>query len=159
MIHRLCLPLLVLGVLACAQPPPVEPRHPAASLLTESAGALPGPNAADARGFRPECNALIPYKLQPPIIPPSAVEMVSPKFGPFARRTMRVTGAVILELIIDESGRVCDARVLKGLHSTMPPQAFDEPIREALLTSRFRPATFGEVPVAVIYRLTVKVGI
>ena|SRR5687768_14738357 len=127
-------------------------------MLTELEGALPGPNAADARGFQPECTALVPYKLQPPIVPPKGVEMVSPKFSSFALRTMRITGTVILETVIDESGRVCDARVLKGLHSTMPPQAFNEPIREALLKSRFRPATFGEVPVAVIYRLTVKIG-
>ncbi|HEX5715707.1 MAG TPA: energy transducer TonB [Thermoanaerobaculia bacterium] len=156
MIHRLCLPLLVLGVLACTRLPQVEPRHPPVSLLDEPAE-LRGLCKANVRAFQPECAALIPYKLQPPIVPP--VNMVSPKFGPFALGSMRVTGTAILELIIDESGRVCDARVLKGLHSTMPPQAFDEPIREALLKSRFRPATFGEVPVAVAVIYTVKVEI
>jgi TonB family protein len=154
MIHRRNLLLLVLGVLACAQLPPVEPRHPPTSLLTESKVELPGPDTADARGFRPECTALIPYKLQPPIVPPKAVDMVAPKFGPRALR-MRLTGQVVLEAVIDESGRVCDARVLKGLRP-LPPQMFEEPVREALLKSRFRPATFGEVPIAVVYLHTVR---
>ncbi|MEA2562912.1 MAG: hypothetical protein QOH06_4416 [Acidobacteriota bacterium] len=156
MIHRTAVSLLLLGLLGCPDPPAVEPlRMPHPPQPPE----LPGPGRADARGFRPECTALIPYKLQPPIVPPKAVELVSPNFGPFARRTMRMTGTVILEAVIDESGHTCDVRVLKGLHSAVPPQAFAEPIREALLKSRFRPATFGEVPIAVVYRLTVKIDL
>lgn len=138
MIHRCCLPLLILGI--------------------GSLHAATGPGKADTRGFRPECAALIPYKVEPPIVPPKAVEIASPKFGPLARRTMRIQGLMILDALIDDEGRVCDARILKGILSGNP-QLFDEPIRESILKSRFQPATFGGVPVAVVYRLTVKVGI
>ena len=158
MIHRLALPLLLRGALGCARPPQVEPRHPPASLLSE-AWEVPGPVRADVRGFRPECAALIPYTVQPPIVQPKAVEMVLPTLDPWARRTMRLTGTVILEAVLDESGRVCDARLLKRLIPTLPPQRFDEPIREALLRSRFEPATFGNVPVAVVVRFTVRLEI
>ena len=160
MIHRLALLLLIIpGALACARPPQVEPRHPPASLLSEAHWKVPGPVRADVRGFRPECAALVPYTWQPPIVQPKAVELVAPTLDPGARRMMRITGMVILEAVLDESGRVCDARVLKKLHPTLPPQRFDEPIREALLRSRFEPATFGNVPVAVVFRFTVRLGI
>ena len=158
MIHRLALPLLILGALGCARPPQVEPRHPPASLLSEARWKVAGPVRADVRGFRPECAALIPCTVQPPIVQPKAVEMVAPTLDPWARR-MRLTGTVVLEAVLDESGRVCDASVLKKLHPTLPPQRFDEPIREALLRSRFEPATFGNVPVAVVFRFTVRLEI
>lgn len=157
MIHRLALPLLILGALACARPPQVEPRHPPASLLSED-WKMPGPVRADARGFRPECAALVPYTVQPPIVQPRAVEVVAPTLDPLARRTMRIKGTIILEAVLDESGRVCGARLLKRLGPTLPPQLFDEPVREALLRSRFEPATFGNVPVAVVFRFTVRLG-
>lgn len=155
MIHRLALPLLILGALGCARPPQVEPRHPPASLLSEARWKEPGPVRADVRGFRPECAALIPYTVQPPIVQSKAVEMVRPKFGPLARR-MCVKGTVILEAVVDESGRVCDARLLKGFAPALSPQRFNEPIREALLSSRFEPATFGDVPVAVVFLFSVR---
>lgn len=158
MIHRLALPLLILGALGCVPPPQVEPRHPPASLLSEARWKVPGPVRADVRGFRPECAALVPYTVQPPIIQPRAVETVLPKLSLSARR-MCLKGTVILEAVLDESGRVCDARFLKRLHPTLPPQRFDEPIREALLRSRFEPATFGNVPVAVVFRFTVRLEI
>ena len=158
MIHRLALSLLILGALGCAIPPRVEPLLPPASLLSETRWKVPGPVRADVRGFRYECAALIPYTVQPPIVQPKAVEMVRPKLDPLARRIC-VKGTVILEAVVDESGRVCDARFLKRLTPMLPPQRFDEPIREALLRSRFEPATFGDIPVATVFLYTVRLDI
>ena len=158
MIHRLALLLFTLGALGCATPAQVEPRHPPASLLSEARWKVPGPVRADVRGFRPECAALIPYTVQPPIVKPRAVEMVRPKLDHLARRIC-VKGAVILEAVVDESGRVCDARLLKGFAPMLPPERFDEPIREALLSSRFEPATFGDIPVAAVFLYTVRLDI
>lgn len=72
-----------------------------------------------------------------------------PRYTEIARRA-GVQGAVIIEAVIDEQGRVVDARILKGL-----PMGLDQ---EALATVRgwtFRPATLGERPVKVFYTLTV----
>ncbi|HZN58052.1 MAG TPA: TonB family protein [Planctomycetota bacterium] len=158
MTRRLAISLLVLGVLACTRLPQVEPRHPPVSLLDEPAEELPGLCKANVRAFQPECAALIPYELQPPIVPPRPVKMMAPKLS-LAFRTMRITGTAIVDVVIDESGRVCDARVQRGHVSTTAMRAFDESVREALLESRFRPATFGEVPVAVVYRVTYRLDI
>lgn len=155
MTRRLVPFLLALGLLACSPIPSVEPRHPPQSRLTETAGDLPGLCKANVRAFQPECAALLPYELQPPIVPPQPVKIASPVF-PLAFRTMRIVGTMILDVVVDESGRVCDARVQRGHVSTTLLRMFDEPVREALLKSRFRPATFGEVPVAVVHRVTVR---
>lgn len=157
MIRRLVPFLLVLGFLACAPPPPVEPLYPPQSLLTEPAGDLPGLCKANAGAFKPECAALIPYEPRPPIVRPQPVEMAAPKL-PLPFRTMRISGTVVLDIVVDESGRVCDARVQRRHVSTTSMRAFDELLQDALLRSRFRPATFGEVPVAVIHRITVELA-
>jgi hypothetical protein len=148
MTHRLALPLLVLGALGCAQPPQVEPRHPPVSLLSE-AHWVPGPIRADARGFQPDCAALVPYKWQPPIIRPKADHWVMPELG-----HMRIQFVLDLEALIDDTGHVCDARLLKRMHPAT--RRIDEGVRDAILKSRFQPATFGNVPVAVVLRIRVK---
>jgi hypothetical protein len=146
MIHRRALPLLALGVLACARPPQVEPRHPPASLFSEE-WKMPGPIRADARGFRPECAALVPYEVKPPIIRPKADLLVLPKLP-----RLHVEGVMSVEALIDETGHVCDARLLKRIAPLS--RWLDEPIRNSVLQARFQPATFGNVPVPVVYLIT-----
>ena len=72
-----------------------------------------------------------------------------PRYTELARRA-GIQGAVIIEAVIDEQGRVVNARILKGL-----PMGLDQ---EALATVRgwtFQPATLGDRPVKVFYSLTV----
>ena len=80
---------------------------------------------------------------------PVPLSATAPRYTEIARRA-GIQGAVILEAIIDEHGRVVNARILKGL-----PMGLDQ---EALATVRgwtFQPATLGDRPVKVFYTLTV----
>jgi protein TonB len=65
-------------------------------------------------------------------------------------RKARVTGVVIVEAIIDESGNVTNARVLKGL-----PMGLDRAALDAVQRWKFRPAQFQGRNVKVYYTLTV----
>jgi protein TonB len=80
---------------------------------------------------------------------PVPLSATPPRYTEIARRA-GIQGAVILEAVIDEHGRVINARILKGL-----PMGLDQ---EALATVRgwtFQPATLGDRPVKVFYTLTV----
>jgi len=154
MIRRLIPFLFVLGLLACSPPPAVEPRFPPRSLLSEPFHP-PDLCKAIVDAFAPECAALIPYEPRPPIVRPQLVEMAEPKL-PTPLRFAKLTGTAVLDIIVDESGRVCDARVQRGHISTTSWSSWDKLLQEALIRSRFRPATFGGVPIAVIERVTVR---
>lgn len=81
--------------------------------------------------------------------PPRAIHRVDPQYPPAAREA-RVQGMVILELIIDESGSVREARILKGL-----PYGMDQAALDAVRQWRFEPGTQEGRPVAVIFNVTV----
>jgi TonB family protein len=87
--------------------------------------------------------------LLPPPPPAPAVSRPQPRYTEVARRAA-VQGAVIIEAIIDEYGRVADARILKGL-----PLGLDQEALTAVREWRFQPATLGGRPVKVFYTLTV----
>ncbi|HEX2123008.1 MAG TPA: energy transducer TonB, partial [Thermoanaerobaculia bacterium] len=69
---------------------------------------------------------------------------------PEAARNARVSGIVILEVVIDREGRVSDAKVLKGL-----PFGLSEAAVEAVKQWNFEPGTLNGQPVDVIFNLTV----
>jgi len=62
----------------------------------------------------------------------------------------RVSGIVIVEVTIDEKGRVIGADVLKPL-----PFGLDGAAIEAIKTWRFRPGTLAGKPVPVLFNMTV----
>ena len=64
---------------------------------------------------------------------------------------------MILEVVVTESGEVCDARIVKGLMSTRP-HLFDEPIRSSVLASRFAPSQLTGKPVAVAFFFSVQLA-
>lgn len=72
-----------------------------------------------------------------------------PKYTEVARKA-RLQGTVIVEAIIDEQGRVIDARVLKGL-----PMGLDREAVAAVQQWRYKPATYQGRPVKVRFSLTV----
>jgi TonB family protein len=84
-----------------------------------------------------DVKAPILVKRVDPIIPGKAVEE-------------RISGIVIVEVIIDKSGRVRDVQVLKPL-----PFGVDAAVSDAVREWEFRPGTLNKVPVDVIYNLTV----
>jgi periplasmic protein TonB len=83
------------------------------------------------------------------ITPPRRIHFVRPAYTEPARRTL-TQGPVILELVIDEQGRVADVTVLRGL-----PLGLTESAVDAARQWRFEPSLYGGRPVSVIYRLTV----
>lgn len=84
---------------------------------------------------------------RPEIIPGTRVE---PRYTEGARK-IRLSGAVILEAIIDEHGNVTNVEVLKGL-----PQGLDRAAVEAVSKWKFRPARLEGRAVKVFYTLTVR---
>lgn len=84
------------------------------------------------------------------IRPPERVTYVSPVYSPIAL-TARVQGLVIVEAIIDNEGRVQDARVLRT----------DSPLlNESALTAvrqwTYKPTLLNGVPVSVVMTVTVQ---
>lgn len=75
---------------------------------------------------------------------PVALNAVRPVY-PSICRTMGAEGKVILQVLVDKSGRVAKVRVLKSSGN----EALDEAAMEALKASTFSPALQGDKPVAV----------
>lgn len=71
---------------------------------------------------------------------------------PEAARTARISGIVILEVVIDAAGTVREAKVLKPL-----PYGVDAAALEAVKQWTFVPATLHGRAVEVVYFLTVNV--
>ena len=80
---------------------------------------------------------------------PVVVQRVEPIYTPEARAA-RISGIVIVEARISESGAVDDVYVMKPL-----PYGLAEAAVEAVRQWKFRPATLDGKPVAVAFNLTV----
>jgi periplasmic protein TonB len=91
-----------------------------------------------------------PYKLTAAIARPVLLTRVEPVYPEVARRS-RQGGTVILQTVIDESGRVIDVTVVKGLGFGLQQAAID-----AVSKWRFQPATMNGRAVKVFFNLTVQ---
>src|SRR4029077_5248684 len=80
---------------------------------------------------------------------PVAVKKSEPNYTDVARKA-HVSGVVIVEAIIDESGNVDNVKVIKGL-----PMGLSEEAVAAVRKWKFRPGTMNGEPVPVIFNLTV----
>jgi periplasmic protein TonB len=80
---------------------------------------------------------------------PALTYQVQPRYSEAARRA-GVQGAVIVEAVIDEQGRVTDVKILRGL-----PMGLDREAVAAVRQWRFTPATLQGKPVKVYFSLTV----
>ena len=81
--------------------------------------------------------------------PPTKLRQVAPAYPELARQA-RVQGVVVLDCVIDPSGRVADVKVLRG-HSLLAPAAVDA-VRQWLYT----PTRLNGAPVAVLLTVTVR---
>ena len=90
-----------------------------------------------------------PVRLHRGIKPPEKVVNVMPTYPPVARAA-HVEGIVILEAVIDVSGSVTSARVLRG-HPTLDQAALD-----AVQQWRFTPATLNGEAIPVVITVTVQ---
>jgi periplasmic protein TonB len=80
-----------------------------------------------------------------PDAPPRLIESVEPEYTPEAKRA-RITGYVLLELVVEADGRVSGGKVLKPLPFDLTQKAI-----EAVEHWRFEPATLRGRPVASYY--------
>ena len=83
------------------------------------------------------------------VLAPVVIRRVNPLYPDEAKQN-RVSGIVIVEVVIDKNGRVKDAMVLKGLPFGLAKAAID-----AVRQWAFRPGTLNGEPIAVIFDLTV----
>ena len=116
----------------------VKKRRPAAAPTPE-----PEPQAEAQQG------ATGPYRVGDDVKAPVLMERVEPEYPELARKA-RISGIVIAELLIDKTGRVQEARVLKGL-----PFGLDEAALAAVKQWSFRPGTLDGNPVDVLFNVTV----
>ena len=89
-----------------------------------------------------------PLHLTAAITPPVAISKVQPRYTEPARRA-GLQGVVVVEAVVDEQGRVTDARILRGL-----PMGLDRAAIEAIQQWKFRPALLENRPVKVYFILT-----
>lgn len=80
---------------------------------------------------------------------PEKISGDSPVYPELARRA-GLSGVVIVESVIDEKGKVVNARILKGL-----PLGLNEAALAAVNTWKFKPAKMNRKPVKVYYVLTI----
>jgi TonB family protein len=115
---------------------------------------LPGLNGVEGksvgvRWWLPQSRALNPIHQNSEAIPPMLISRTAPKYPPEARKA-RAGGIVIVEVIIDKTGRVVAARILKAL-----PFGLSEAAVEAVKQWRFKPATVRGKAIDVFFNLTV----
>ncbi len=91
-----------------------------------------------------------PLRVGGNVQPPTIVKRVEPRYPEIARRT-GIQGMVILEAIIDRTGRVRDVKVVRSLNTLC-----DEAAIEAVRQWEFKPGTQNDIPIDVIMNLTVQ---
>lgn len=89
-----------------------------------------------------------PIRLHSGMAAPRKIRDVMPMY-PAMARTARVQGVVILEAVIDSSGRVESARVLRSI------SLLDDAALEAVRQWRFDPARLNGQPIPVVMTVTV----
>lgn len=90
-----------------------------------------------------------PLRVGGNVLPPVR-RYAPPARYPEIARAARIEGKVVVEAVIDATGRVTRVRVLESL-----PLGLDRAAVEAVERWRFEPATNNGKPVAVLYNLTI----
>lgn len=90
-----------------------------------------------------------PYRVGGDVKAPVVIKRVEPVY-PAEARAARISGIVITEVVIDRTGVVRDAKVLKPL-----PFGLDQAAIDAVKQWQFRPGTLNGEPVDTIFNLTI----
>jgi TonB family protein len=135
------------GQLACGVDVGANGEWRSELFLPDLYGTERGP--AEVRWWLPEARSLMPMRVGGDVKAPNRIHMVDPNYTDDARKA-RVSGVVIAEIIVNESGRVVEAHILKGLPFGLSASAID-----AVKQWRFEPGTLQGKPVAVLYAVTV----
>lgn len=137
-----------------ASPAPVVPPPSAVDTARTDAAngaAAPAP-AKPSTPSAPEPPAVYgPENLE--VVRPVAVTRQIPEFVPANKFEASQAFRGMLELIIDEKGKVISAAIIKSIRP-----AYDPVLLKAAQSWTFRPATRHGVPVKYIYRMEVQVG-
>ena len=119
--------------------PPADPVPPTSNTAPAPAGAGYVPGIEDVE--------------EAPVLNRNGLPRTMERYYPSVLRDSRVAGRVVIELIVDEDGRVREgsARVVDASHP-----AFGEAALRAVERFRFRPAKMAGVPVPV--RVTIPIN-
>ena len=98
----------------------------------------------------PPPDAIAPLRITGDVRAPVELKQVRPIYPDLAKRA-GIEGIVIIEAVIDKSGDVIDARILRGI----PKSGCDEAAIEAVLQWKYKPATLNGTPVDVFMTVTV----
>jgi TonB family protein len=120
-----------------APPPPPPPPPPGDSVMLF----MP-------QSFSQHVNELNPVHIGNDIKAPIKVRDVRPVYPPIARES-RVQGVVIIEALLDESGSVVDARVLRSI------PLLDQAALDAVKQWQFMPVLLNGAPHAAVMTVTV----
>jgi TonB family protein len=126
-------------------PPPPPPTSGGGT--TSEMVFVPAPSASGAFE-RPRTSALNPLRIGGNIKSPAKIYDVRPVYPPIARQA-RVTGVVILEVVIDADGNVAEGRVLRSI------PLLDQAALDAVKEWRYEPTYLNGAPVPVIMTVTV----
>jgi TonB family protein len=107
----------------------------------------PPPPAPGARAIQ-EVDGEAPIRVGGNIAPPTKIRDVRPVY-PQEAQIARVQGVVIIEAVIDSTGRVRDARILRSI------PILDQAAVDAVLQWEFTPTIVDGIPRAVIMTVTV----
>jgi protein TonB len=87
----------------------------------------------------------------PGLSPPGFVSFSKPEYPPLAKR-LAVEGTVVVGVLVDESGQVQEARLVRGVSQNV---GLNEAAVRAARTARYRPATMTGVRVKTWVNLTI----
>jgi TonB family protein len=124
--------------------PTEEPTEPPAA----STPVRPAPAAVEPEVKRGDLVGPGPGVVEPALIAPPKVV-----YPPLARQR-GIGGKVVILVLVDEEGKVSEARLQQGL---APKSGINEAILDALRRSRFRPATKNGIPVKMWRPVVVEV--
>lgn len=103
---------------------------------------------------RPNPDASGKYHIGDGVLPPVLTYSVDPEFTDRARRK-KLSGTVVLSMLVDAEGNPQDVRVVRSIADTVPAKlrsvaiGLDKKAVEAAKQYRYKPATFQGKPVPV----------
>ncbi len=127
-----------------APPPPTEPPPPTATAVRPTAP----PQRAEPETSRGDLVGPGPGVTEPILISPPKVS-----YPPLARER-RVSGKVVVLVLVDEEGSVTETRLQQGIPSKT---GVNKAVLDGVRTARFRPATKNGIPVKMWRTLVVDV--
>ena len=136
--------------------PPPAPREPAETIASRDKAAASAPQAAappPAAPPEPEVSRGDLVGPGPGVVEPVLLSPPRINYPPMARQ-QRISGRVVILVLVNEQGSVSDARVQKGIGGR---NGIDTVVLDAVRSSHFRPATKNGIPVKMWRTVVVEV--